>query len=584
MNVAPTTQSTLSTVNGASVVNGNACNFRVWAPNVRQVGVRLIGDRDHVMTHEPGGYFSLTLPARPGDRYFYLPGDHKPVPDPVSRLLPEGVHGPTQIIDPEDFDWTDDSWPGLPLADYILYELHVGAFAPDGTFDGVIERLEYLKCDLGVTAIELMPVAAFPGERNWGYDGVSPYAVQASYGGPNGLKRLVNAAHNLGLAVVLDVVYNHLGHEGNYLRAFGPYFTARHETPWGEAINYDDQGSEAVRRYFIANALYWIREYHMDGLRLDAIQTIKDESPRHILAEIQEEVQSLARQLARTVCVVAETDENDARLVRPRASGGYALDAQWSDDFHHSVHAALTGERQRYYRDFGDLNQIVRALNEGFVFQGEFFKYWNEARGTSSAGLPMESHVICLQNHDQAGNRPLGDRWSRLTSIGARKLAAALLLLSPHTPLIFMGEEYDESAPFLYFTSYGDPSLARATSEGRKKEFKDFAGIDVPDPQAQPTFERSKLHWDLAGGNSEMLPWYRALIDLRKRYVLSSKRTCKAELRDGQEILMQVPAVEPRLEVLAEFSPRVRWKRETNWRLALWNNEKDCAVTVYVAP
>ena len=547
--------------------------------------LRLVGGGDHVMTSEADGLFSLTVPARAGDRYYYLPQDHKPVPDPVSRLLPEGVHGPTEIVDPDSFRWSDDSWRGLPLTDYILYELHVGTFTPEGTFDGVIERLEYLKYDVGVTAIELMPVAAFPGERNWGYDGVSPYAVQASYGGPGGLKRLVNAAHNVGLAIVLDVVYNHLGHEGNYLRAFGPYFTSRHETPWGEAINYDDRDSEGVRRYFIDNALYWIREYHIDGLRLDAVQTIKDDSQTHILAEIQDEVQSLAGQLGRTVCVIAESDENDARLVRPRSAGGYGLDAQWSDDFHHSVHAALTGERQRYYQDFGDLSQLVRALNEGFVFQGEFFKHWNAPRGTSGTGLPMESHVICLQNHDQVGNRAEGERWSRLASIGCRKLAAALMLLSPHTPLIFMGEEYDESAPFLYFTSYTDQALARATGEGRRKEFKDFAGLDVPDPQEQATFERSKLDWSLAGDSSEMLHWYRALIELRKRYVITGPRTSKAELRNGHEILLQVPAAEPRIKVLAEFSPCVRpWKRERNWRLALWNNEKDCAVTVYTAP
>lgn len=572
-------------MNGVSVLADGLLSFRVWAPNHRHMRLRLLGGGDHVMTPEAGGCFSLTLPARPGDRYFYLPPDHKPVPDPVSRLLPEGVHGPTQVIDPEAFEWSDDSWRGLPLADYILYELHVSTFTPEATFDGVIERLQYLKFDLGVTALEVMPVAAFPGGRNWGYDGVSPYAVHASYGGPDGLKRLVNAAHNLGLAVVLDVVYNHLGHEGNYLRAFGPYFTARHQTPWGEAINYDDRGSEAVRRYFVENALYWIREYHIDGLRLDAIQTIQDDSPRHILAEIQDEVQSLARQLGRTVCVIAESDENEARLVLPRSAGGFGLDAQWSDDFHHSVHAMFTGERQRYYQDFGDLNQIVRALNEGFVFQGEFFKYWNEARGSSAAGLPLESHVICLQNHDQVGNRAQAERWSRLTSVGQRKLAAALLLLSPHTPLIFMGEEYDERAPFPYFTSYGDQALARATSEGRKKEFRDFAGLDVPDPQEPATFERSKLHWELAGAESEMLPWYRALIELRKRYVMSGERTCKAELRNDNEILMQVPASEPRIKVLAEFSPCVRpWKRERNWRLALWNNEQDCAVTVYTAP
>jgi maltooligosyltrehalose trehalohydrolase len=547
------------------------------------MGLRLVGGRDYRMQPEPAGYFSLTVPARAGDRYFYLPEDHKPVPDPVSRLLPEGVHGPTEIVDPQSFAWHDQSWRGLPLADYILYELHVGTFTPQGTFDGVIQRLAYLKYELGVTVLELMPVAAFPGERNWGYDSVSPYAVQASYGGPEGLKRLVDAAHQLGLGVMLDVVYNHLGHEGNYLRVFGPYFTASHHTPWGEAINYDDAGSREVRRYFLENALYWVREYHFDGLRLDAIQTVKDDSERHILAEIQNEMQSLARELRRTVCVIAETDENDARLVRPVASGGCGLDAQWSDDFHHAMHAFLTGERQRYYQDFGDLSQVVRALNEGFVFQGEFFKYWNALRGTSSAGLPMESHVICLQNHDQAGNRAFGERLTTLVPIGLRKTAVALLLLAPHTPLLFMGEEYDESAPFLYFTSYGDAALAHATSEGRKKEFEDLATVDLPDPQDPSTFERSKLHWDLAGEGNEMLRWYRALIELRKRYVLAGERTCRAALADECSILLRVPATNPKIQVLAEFQPSKRsWNPGKDWRLALWSEEPDSAASVYI--
>jgi maltooligosyltrehalose trehalohydrolase len=571
-------------MNGACLLPDGNCSVRVWAPRVKKVKLRLVGGRDDPMQPEPAGYFSLTVPARAGDRYFYLPDDHKPVPDPVSRLLPEGVHGPTEIVDPQSFAWHDESWRGLPLADYILYELHVGTFTPQGTFASVIERLQYLKYELGVTVLELMPVAAFPGERNWGYDGVSPYAMQASYGGPEGFKRLVDAAHQLGLGVMLDVVYNHLGHEGNYLRVFGPYFTARHHTPWGEAINYDDAGSREVRRYFVENALYWIREYHLDGLRLDAIQTIKDDSERHILTEIQDEVQSLARELERTVCVIAETDENDARLVRPVAAGGYGLDAQWSDDFHHAVHATLTGERQRYYQDFGDLSQVVRALNEGFIFQDEFYKYWSARRGTSSVGLPMQSHVICLQNHDQAGNRAFGERLKTLVSIGQRKAAVALLLLAPHTPLLFMGEEYDESAPFLYFTSYEDAELGRATSEGRRMEFEDFGEIDLPDPQDPNTFERSKLHWDLAGEGNEMLRWYRALIELRKRYVLAAERTCRAELVDEGSILLQVPATNPKIQVLAEFAPpKGSWNPSKDWRLALWSEEQNSAVTIYAS-
>ncbi|MCI0351494.1 MAG: malto-oligosyltrehalose trehalohydrolase, partial [Acidobacteriales bacterium] len=429
-----------------------------------------------------------------------------------SRYLPQGVHGPTHIVDPDQFQWSDAGWRGLSLNEYVLYELHVGTFSPQGTFQGVIEKLEYLKHSLGVNVIELMPVAAFSGVRNWGYDGVSPYAVQHSYGGPDGLKRVVNAAHAVGLAVVLDVVYNHLGNEGNYLRMFAPYFTDRHHTPWGEAINYDGPGSEGVRRYFIENALYWIREYHLDGLRLDAVQTIYDDSRNHILQEIQSNVQSLASELGRPVCVIAETDENDAKIVRPTGQGGYGLDALWSDDFHHSVHAFFTGERSGYYQDFGQPRQIVRALNEGFVYQGENFKFWNRPRGTKPAGMPLPAHVICIQNHDQVGNRAFGERLTQLASRGQRKLAAALLLLAPHTPLLFMGQEYDETNPFQFFTSYGDPQLANAVSEGRKREFKDFAFDQIADPQDPATFEHSRLNRQLGTDSNDMLRWCRALL------------------------------------------------------------------------
>ncbi|HEV8524498.1 MAG TPA: malto-oligosyltrehalose trehalohydrolase [Terriglobales bacterium] len=548
LKAVPITAKTISY--GANLKQGTA-HFRVWAPNARQVALRLLGHGDFPMQRDAGGTFSLTTEAGAGDRYFYMVDGSQPAPDPVSRLLPEGVHGPTAIVDPEAFGWTDRSWRGLDLRDYIIYELHIGTFTPRGTFDGVVERLEYLK-DLGVTVIELMPVAAFPGTRNWGYDGVSPYAVQASYGGPDGLKRMVDAAHGAGLAVILDVVYNHLGNEGNYLRLFGPYFTDRHKTPWGDAINYDGPGSDGVRRYFVENALYWIREYHLDGLRLDAVQTIADDSPRHILAEIQENLQRLARELGRRVCVIAETDENDPRLVRSPSDGGYGLDAVWSDDFHHALHTVLTGEREGYYQDFGSKEQIVRALNEGFVFQGEHFRFWGKPRGAKPEGVPLPAHVICLQNHDQIGNRARGERLSQLTSPGAEKLAAALLLLAPHTPLLFMGQEYGETAPFQFFTDYGDPALQKAVREGRRREFKDFDWKDVPDPQDPATFERSRLTWAAEAQHADMLAWYRSLLELRRQIVAPGERTCQAELREGN-IVVQVPAAAPKLLILAEF-------------------------------
>lgn len=529
-------------------------------------------------------HFTLQAFARPGDRYFYIVDQNKPVPDPVSRLLPEGVHGPTEIVDPDKFVWSDAGWRGLPLRDYVLYELHIGTFTPEGTFDAAIARLPYLK-NLGVTVIEIMPVAAFPGTRNWGYDGASPYAVQASYGGPDGLKRLVNAAHQIGIGVALDVVYNHLGNEGNYLRLFGPYFTGKHQTPWGEAINYDQPGSEGVRRYFVENALYWVREYHMDGLRLDAVQTIKDDSPTHILAEVKENVTALAAELGRTVCVIAETDENDEKLVLPVEARGFGLDAIWSDDFHHAIHAFFTGERKGYYQDFGRPEQIVRALQEGFVFQGEPFQFWGgRPRGGSGAHMPAQAHVICLQNHDQSGNRACGERLTALIPRGARMLAAALLLLAPQTPLLFMGQEYDEPNPFLFFTDYGDPALQKAVLEGRRNEFKDFGlAVDgVPDPQATSTFARSKLNWQLAQGENLMLDWYASLLALRKKYVNNSERTCQVRLAEGV-IHMQLPREGPTLKIFARIQGSAELPElGVGWEKALAEEADGYAISVWV--
>ena len=558
-------------------LNGTTADFRVWAPRQQELRLELAGRGEFAMKRDDDGTFALTLPAAAGTRYCYRIGDVR-VPDPVSRLLPDGVHGPTEIVDPAAFRWTDDGWRGLALGDLILYELHVGTFSPAGNFDGVIERLQYLK-QLGITAIELMPVAAFPGERNWGYDGVSPYAVQASYGGPQGLRRLVDAAHSAGLAVLLDVVYNHLGPEGNYLRLFGPYFTDQHETPWGEAVNYDQAGSGMVRRYVVENALYWIREYHLDGLRLDAVQTIRDDSPRHILSEIAENVQELAGELGRRVLVIAETDENNARYVKPASEGGYGLDGVWSDDFHHAVHTVLTGERKGYYQDFGKKEQVVRALDQGFVFQGEHFAFWNRPRGASPEGMPAEAHVICIQNHDQVGNRAKGERLTHLVPRGARKLAAALLLLAPQTPLLFMGEEYDEDAPFQFFTDFGDPQLQEAVRNGRRSEFKDFAWDEVPDPGDPATFERSKLTLP-STAQAAMLAWYTGLLEVRKQYVMHSARTCHAELRDGA-IVMQLPASTSNLTLIAEFPDSGRLPAPEGWREVLCFDEDRYRARVY---
>ena len=537
---------------GATVC-GDRTEFRLWAPNAKSVSVEVTGKGAFPMERQADGVFFAKIPARTGDKYSYRVDVQKPLPDPVSRLLPEGVHGPTEIVDPKSFRWTDQQWRGLPFSEYIIYELHVGTFSPSGTFDGVRQRLPHLK-KLGVTAIEIMPVAAFPGKRNWGYDGVSLYAVQASYGGPNGLKRLVDAAHRTGLAVVLDVVYNHLGNEGNYLRSFGPYFTGKHKTPWGDAINYDDTKCEQVRKYVVENALYWTREYHIDGLRLDAIQTIHDDSSQHIVSEIQQSVQDFALQSGRTICVIAESDENDATLVRPRSSGGFRLHGFWSDDFHHSVHTVLTGEKSGYYQDFGKPEQIVRALNDGYVFQGDYFQFWGEHRGTPAVDVPLNANVICIQNHDQVGNRAKGERLGHLVPRGALKAAAALMLLAPHTPMIFMGEEYGETSPFQFFTDYGDPALQKAVAEGRRKEFEEFGWEEVPDPQSPETFEHSKLHWELASEDNDLLQWYRELLRIRKEYVIPSERTGQAELSGGV-IRLAIPRKNPKLLICAAVAP-----------------------------
>ncbi|MGH7823102.1 MAG: malto-oligosyltrehalose trehalohydrolase, partial [Candidatus Binatia bacterium] len=363
---------------------------------------------------------------------------------------------PSRIVDPGAFRWSDDAWRGVELGGLVFYELHVGTFSGAGSFDGVLERLGDL-ASLGITAIELMPVAEFPGTRNWGYDGVHPYAPHDAYGGPEGLKRLVDAAHRAGLAVVLDVVYNHLGPEGNYLAEFGPYFTDRYATPWGDAVNFDGADSDEVRRYFLDNALYWVSEFHLDGLRLDAVHAIYDFSARHILEEIADAVHALAACLGRNLHVIAESDLNDPRLVRPREQGGFALDAQWNDDFHHAVHTALTGERIGYYADFAGIDPVAKVLKDRFALDGRYSRFRRRRHGREARDLSPARFVVFTQNHDHVGNRPRGERLASLVPFEKQKLAAALLLISPYLPLVFMGEEYAESRPFLYFVSHGDP-------------------------------------------------------------------------------------------------------------------------------
>jgi maltooligosyltrehalose trehalohydrolase len=465
------------------------------------------------------GYFEVTIDGvRAGDRYDYILDGEKVRPDPASRFQPDGVHQASAVVDPEAFGWTDRGWKGLPLKDLIIYELHTGTFTANGTFDAIIPHLNYLKHDVGVTAIELMPVAQFPGSRNWGYDGAYLYAPQSTYGGPQGLKTLVDACHAAGLAVILDVVYNHLGPEGNYLADFGPYFTDRYRTPWGDAVNYDGPESDEVRHFIVSNALYWVTEYHVDALRLDAIHGIYDFSADHILRELADAVHGQAARLGRQIFVTAESALNDVRVITPPAQGGFGLDGQWNDDFHHALRTTLTDERAGYYQDFDGLRHLATATQDGFVYAGQYSRYRRHRHGNSSKTRPPSQFVVFSQNHDQVGNRAFGDRLSTRIPFEALKVAAAAVLLSPSIPLLFMGEEYGETAPFLYFIDHGDPSLVEAVRRGRRAEFASFAWAgDIPDPQDPATFERSRIRLGRPRDISQaaMLKWIRRLIDLR---------------------------------------------------------------------
>lgn len=505
---------------GAGLRPAGQCGFLLWAPRMENVELHFVGPQESIVAMErlEHGYFKAVVDrVEPGARYVYRLDDKMERPDPASRFQPDGVHGPSEVVDPR-FSWQDGAWRGIPLRDYVIYELHVGTFTPEGTFEAILPRLPDLR-SLGVTAIELMPVAQFPGTRNWGYDGTFPYAVQNSYGGPVALKRLVQACHAQGLAVVMDVVYNHVGPEGNYLPEFGPYFTEDYRTPWGGAINFDGPHSDEVRRYFIENALTWIAEFHVDGLRLDAVHAIIDPSARPFLQELGDSVHRLAQRLNRPAFVMAESDRNDARIISHRAAGGYGLDAVWNDDFHHSLHVLLTGEKAGYYADFDGTEDLAKALREGFVYSGQYSNFRIRKHGNSSAEIPGERFVVCAQNHDQVGNRKSGERLSQLVDFESLKLAAACNLLSPSIPLLFMGEEYGEPAPFQYFVSHSDAALIEAVRRGRAAEFApfDWSG-DVPDPQAEQTFLASKIQWSMRseGQHGVLRSFYAELLRLRR--------------------------------------------------------------------
>ena len=495
-------------------------SFRLWAPNANQVEIR-IGSDLFGMTLSESGWWVTEIPiTKAGIDYAFVLDGGEPVPDPRSPWQPNGIHGCSRTLDHGAFSWTDQRWQAKPLSSAIVYELHVGTFTPQGTFIAAIDKLDYL-VDLGVTHIELMPVAEFSGTHGWGYDGVDLYAPHHAYGEPDDLKRLVDATHARGLAVILDVVYNHLGPAGNYLARFGPYFTQRYATPWGQALNFDGAGSDEVRQFFCDNALMWLRDYHFDGLRIDAVHAILDTSAIHFLEQLAGEVADLQAQTDRQLALIAESDLNDPRIIRPREIGGYGMHAQWSDDFHHALHCVLTGERAGYYRDFGSLADLAKALQRVFVYDGRYSAFRRRRHGRPPSGLSGHSFLGYLQTHDQIGNRAKGERSSHLMNGGRLKIAAALVLTAPFIPTLFQGEEWGATSPFLYFTDHDDPELARNVTEGRRREFAAFGWNpeEIPDPQAVETFERSKLKWSEheAEPHAGLLAWHRRLIELRQK-------------------------------------------------------------------
>ncbi|HYI23454.1 MAG TPA: malto-oligosyltrehalose trehalohydrolase [Candidatus Limnocylindrales bacterium] len=501
--------------------------LRIWAPDAAKVEGVLEHRRVPLERLEGGWWRSAErLPA--GTDYRFSVDGGEPLPSPRARWQPHGVDGPSRMLDPGSFEWSDGGWKPPPLADGVVYEAHIGTFSAQGTFEGAIGHLDSL-VELGVTHLELMPVAEFSGEHGWGYDGVDLYAPHAAYGGPNGLWRLVDAAHARGLAVLLDVVYNHLGPTGNYLGRFGPYFTDRYSTPWGSAVNFDGPDSDEVRRFFIDNALMWLRDYHLDGLRLDAVHAIFDMSAVHFLEQLTAEVRQLEAELGRSLVVIAESDLNDPRLVADVARGGYGMDAQWSDDFHHALHSVLTGERTGYYEDFGTLGDLATTLGQGYRYAGDYSPFRRRRHGRPNPGLDGNRMLGYLQNHDQVGNRALGERSAELMSEGRLMIGAAVVLTAPFVPMLFQGEEWAASTPFQYFTDHHDPELGRAVSEGRRTEFAAFGWQpeSVPDPQDRATFEASRLNWSERDrpDHARMLDWHRRLIRLRAEY---------PELRDGR--------------------------------------------------
>ncbi len=563
---------------GPDVRADGTVRFGLWAPACERVELEIVGQPQPLLM-EPtgGGWYDLTTRARAGGRYrFVLPNGMR-VPDPASRYQPEDVHGPSEVIDPAAWSWSDAGWTGRPWKEAVTYELHVGTFTPEGTFRAAIGRLDHL-VSLGVTAIELMPVSDFPGRRNWGYDGVLPYAPDSSYGRPEDLKALVEAAHARGVMVFLDCVYNHFGPDGNYLAAYAPqFFTDRYKTPWGAAVSFDGPGSQAVREFVIQNALYWVREFHLDGLRIDAVHAIFDSSPKHVLAELAERVRAAAPD--RHLHLILENEGNESRWLWRDGSAGPALyTAQWNDDVHHVLHTAVTGEDKGYYVEYrGDARKLGRALAEGFAFQGELMEYRGTPRGEPSRHLPPDAFIAFLQNHDQVGNRAFGDRIGAAAAMRSLRAAAAVYLLLPQVPMLFMGEEWGASSPFPFFCDFG-PDLAEAVRRGRREEFARFPEFQdpvqrerIPDPQAEQTFLSAKLDWTEIGEPEHQgwLEWYRRVLARRRESIVP--------------LLDRIHRAGT-FRILGEGAVLVRWALDGGGELVLAANLSDAPVSGFLSP
>jgi maltooligosyltrehalose trehalohydrolase len=540
--------------------------FRVWAPLPKKVEVQVVGEKFPMSAAADGWLTAEISSARAGDDYGFILDGTGPFPDPRSPLQPNGVHKLSRLVDQNQFQWTDKKFQAPPLSSAIIYELHLGTFTAQGTFLSAIEKLDRLVA-LGITHVELMPVVEFSGDHGWGYDGVDLFAPHHALGAPDDLKKLVDACHARGLAVILDVVYNHLGPSGNYLAKFAPYFTKKFASPWGEGINFDGPDSDEVRRFFCDNALMWLRDYHFDGLRLDAVHGIVDTSATHFLEQLKMEVEELSTQLDRPLVLIAESDLNDPRLLWPRERGGFHLDAQWSDDFHHALHTVLTGEKTGYYSDFGKLEDVAKTLRHAFAYDGNFSAHRRRKHGRATENLSGHQFLGYLQNHDQIGNRALGERSSHLMSLGKLKIGAALVLTSAFVPMLFQGEEWGASTPFFYFTDYQEPELAKAVREGRCREFAMFGWKpeDTADPQARETFEKSKLNWlEISRApHAEILEWHKQLIHLRR---------AEKDLSDGEMKNVRV-----------RFDEKNRWLVVERGSISITCNLSDKSQTVSLA-